>query len=214
MSSTLVTSLGTSLGALRLHGGQAIGALAALGAGLLLALMIERNGALAQATDPWLASWLAHGIGTLVAALLWGLVARVNANRRRSAGAATAGKTAAESTSLSTPSVPDSNSATPCQGEPVATLVTAEPAQTQKAPLWAWLGGLPGALTVVLAAFCLNSPLGMAGTLALLLLGQLLFGALCDALGWFGLPRRRPEGMDLFATFLVMAGALLIVLGP
>ncbi|MGL6324974.1 DMT family transporter, partial [Aeromonas rivipollensis] len=58
----------------------------------------------------------------------------------------------------------------------------------------AWLGGLPGALTVVLAALCLNSPLGMAGTLALLLLGQLLFGALCDARGWFGLTRRRPRG--------------------
>ncbi|MGL6582984.1 DMT family transporter, partial [Aeromonas caviae] len=60
-------------------------------------------------------------------------------------------------------------------------------------PPWAWLGGLPGALTVVLAALCLNSPLGMAGTLALLLLGQLLFGALCDGLGWLGLARRRPR---------------------
>jgi hypothetical protein len=34
----------------------------------------------------------------------------------------------------------------------------------------------------------------MAGTLALLLLGQLLFGALCDGLGWLGLARRRPSG--------------------
>ncbi|MGL6481650.1 DMT family transporter [Aeromonas caviae] len=59
----------------------------------------------------------------------------------------------------------------------------------EAAPPWAWLGGLPGALTVVLAALCLNSPLGMAGTLALLLLGQLLFGALCDGLGWLGLAR-------------------------
>ena len=142
--------------------GQTIGALAAFAAGLLLALMIAQNGALARATDPWLGSWLAHGVGTLVAALLWCLAPR---------------------------------SPTP-----------------EAAPPWAWLGGLPGALTVVLAALCLNSPLGMAGTLALLLLGQLLFGALCDGLGWLGLARRRPSGKDALAALLVMAGALLIVL--
>ncbi|MGL5812418.1 MAG: DMT family transporter [Aeromonas sp.] len=209
MSSTSITSLGS----LRFQGEQAIGALAAFGAGLLLALMIDRNGALAQATDPWLASWLAHGAGTLVAALLWGLMARVSTNRRSRAGTATAGKMPVELGSLAPSSAPDSNSTGPSQDAPAPVQAKARPAQVEKVPLWAWLGGLPGALTVVLAAFCLNSPLGMAGTLALLLLGQLLFGALCDALGWFGLPRRRPEGMDLFATFLVMAGALLIVLG-
>ncbi len=51
------------------------------------------------------------------------------------------------------------------------------------------------------------------GALALLLLGQLLFGALCDGLGWLGLARRRPSGKDALAALLVMAGALLIVLG-
>lgn len=29
-------------------------------------------------------------------------------------------------------------------------------------PLWAWLGGLPGAMTVILAAICVNSPWGWA----------------------------------------------------
>uniref|UniRef100_UPI003BA1C33E DMT family transporter n=2 Tax=Aeromonadaceae TaxID=84642 RepID=UPI003BA1C33E len=91
--------------------------------------------------------------------------------------------------------------------------LTPRAAGPEAAPGWAWLGGLPGALTVVLAALCLNSPLGMAGTLALLLLGQLLFGALCDGLGWFGLARRLPSGVDGLAALLVMAGALLIVLG-
>ncbi len=60
--------------------GQTLGALAAFAAfaaGLLLALMIAQNGALARATDPWLASWLAHGVGTLVAALLWWLSPRL-----------------------------------------------------------------------------------------------------------------------------------------
>ncbi|MGN5031080.1 DMT family transporter [Aeromonas rivipollensis] len=49
--------------------------------------------------------------------------------------------------------------------------------------------------------------------MALLLLGQLLFGALCDARGWFGLARRRPSGKDALAALRVMTGALLIVLG-
>ena len=209
MSSTSITSLRSR----SLCAEQAVGALAAFGAGLLLALMIDRNGALAQVTDPWLASWLAHGAGTLVAALLWGLMARVNTNRRSRAGTEMVGKMPAGPGSLATLSAPDRERSASNQGEPASTQAKTRPVQGERVPLWAWFGGLPGALTVVLAAFCLNSPLGMAGTLALLLLGQLLFGALCDALGWFGLPRRRPEGMDLFATFLVMAGALLIVLG-
>ncbi|MGY6038873.1 DMT family transporter [Aeromonas sp. AE23HZ002T15] len=209
MSSTSITSLRSR----SLCAEQAVGALAALGAGFLLALMIDRNGALALATDPWLASWLAHGAGTLVAALLWGLMARVNTNRRSRAGTGSVGRQAAGTRSLASSSAPDSSSTDPSQSETAPAQAKTRPAQVERVPLWAWFGGLPGALTVVLAAFCLNSPLGMAGTLALLLLGQLLFGALCDALGWFGLPRRRPEGMDLFATFLVMAGALLIVLG-
>lgn len=193
MTATLIASLSSR----RLHAGQAIGALAAFGAGLLLALMIAQNGALARATDPWLASWLAHGVGTLVAALLWGIAARVNTHRRK---AAQAGAMAVEASLATNPAGPASS------------LAEAMPSQLNRVPYWAWLGGLPGALTVVLAAFCLNSPLGMAGTLALLLLGQLLFGALCDGLGWFGLTRRRPQGLDLLAALLVMAGALLILL--
>ncbi|MNH19970.1 hypothetical protein D3C79_797220 [compost metagenome] len=196
MTATFIASLSSG----RRHAGQAIGALAAFGAGLLLALMIAQNGALARATDPWLASWLAHGVGTLVAALLWGIAARVNTHRRKAAQAGAARAMAVGASLATTPA------------GPASCLLEAMPSQLNRVPYWAWLGGLPGALTVVLAAFCLNSPLGMAGTLALLLLGQLLFGALCDGLGWFGLPRRRPQGLDLLAAFLVMAGALLILL--
>ncbi|MFQ2432528.1 DMT family transporter [Aeromonas caviae] len=52
----------------------------------------------------------------------------------------------------------------------------------------------------------------LAGLDPWLLLGQLLFGALCDGLGWLGLARRRPSGKDALAALLVLAGALLIVL--
>ena len=72
MSSILIASRP----ARRVLAGQALGALAAFASGLLLALMIAQNGALARATDPWLASWLAHGVGTLMAALLWTLASR------------------------------------------------------------------------------------------------------------------------------------------
>ncbi|MGX2955130.1 DMT family transporter [Shewanella sp. JL219SE-S6] len=46
-------------------------------------------------------------------------------------------------------------------------------------------------MTVILAAICVNSPLGLGGTLALLLLGQLLFGTISDTRGWWLLPKRQ-----------------------
>lgn len=78
-------------------------------------------------------------------------------------------------------------------------------------PLWAWLGGLPGAMTVILAAICVNSPLGLGGTLALLLLGQLLFGAISDTRGWWLLPKRQLHPLEWPALLLVLAGALLLI---
>ena len=57
------------------------------------------------------------------------------------------------------------------------------PAAAGRLPRWAYLGGLPGALTVALAAIAVNSPLALAGTLALAIAGQLLFGLLCERFG-------------------------------
>ncbi|WP_249199412.1 DMT family transporter [Photobacterium sp. GJ3] len=50
-------------------------------------------------------------------------------------------------------------------------------------PLWAYLGGIPGAFTVVLAAITVNSPLGIAGSLALMLMGQTLIKMFCNLAG-------------------------------
>lgn len=47
-------------------------------------------------------------------------------------------------------------------------------------------GGIPGALTVLLAAIAVNSPLELAGTLGLMLTGQIVFGLIADLRGWFG----------------------------
>lgn len=80
------------------------------------------------------------------------------------------------------------------------------------APLWAYLGGLSGAATVVLSSMAVNSPAGLPGTLALGLAGQLVFGLVADGWGLFGLPKRRITIRDFAALALVLAGSLLILL--
>ena len=57
----------------------------------------------------------------------------------------------------------------------------------QYAPYWAYLAGIPGAFTVILAAVTVNSGLGLATTIGLIMAGQVVFSLLSDTLGWFGL---------------------------
>ncbi|UBU17417.1 DMT family transporter [Nonomuraea gerenzanensis] len=90
------------------------------------------------------------------------------------------------------------------------------PAQEPEAggtPLWYYLGGIPGALVVVLSAIAVNSELALAGTIALMLTGQLVFGTAADHLGLLHTPRRRVTAMDLAVAGCVLAGSVLIVLG-
>lgn len=143
-----------------------LGFLVAFGAGGLLAMMVQFNGALAHYGNSLFSSWTAHATGT-VAALLFLLVL---------------------------PRRP-----TPLEPQPPA-------------PLWAYLGGLSGAATVVLSSMAVNSPAGLPGTLALGLAGQLVFGLIADGWGLFGLPRRRISPRDFAALALVLAGSLLILL--
>lgn len=81
-----------------------------------------------------------------------------------------------------------------------------------EAPLWAYLGGLSGAVTVFLTAMTVNSPLALSGTLALGLAGQVLFGLAADRWGLFGLPRRKAALRDYAALGLILAGSALIIL--
>lgn len=81
-----------------------------------------------------------------------------------------------------------------------------------RAPLWSRLGGVPGALAVVLAAITVNGALGLAGTLALMLVGQMIFSAAIDHFGWFGLDRRRLGWRPTLGLLLVLSGAVTIVL--
>lgn len=80
-----------------------------------------------------------------------------------------------------------------------------------KAPLWAYLGGISGAATVMLTSTTANSPLALAGTLALGLAGQVAFGLAADQWGLFGMPKRRLTLRDAAASALIIAGSLLII---
>jgi transporter family-2 protein len=84
-------------------------------------------------------------------------------------------------------------------------------AALQPAPLWAYLGGLSGAVTVILTGAAMNTVLALTGTLALGLAGQVAFSLAADRWGLFGLPRRRPTARDLGAIALIAAGSLAII---
>lgn len=81
-----------------------------------------------------------------------------------------------------------------------------------KTPLWAYLGGISGAATVMLTSTTVNSPLALSGTLALGLAGQVVFSLAADRWGLFGLPKRIPGPRDLAALALIVAGSTLIIL--
>jgi transporter family-2 protein len=81
------------------------------------------------------------------------------------------------------------------------------------APAWAYLGGLSGALTVVVTAVAVNSALALSGTLALGLAGQAAFGLLADRFGFLGLKVRKPGWRAYAALVLVLAGSSLVILG-
>lgn len=80
------------------------------------------------------------------------------------------------------------------------------------APLWAYLGGVSGAITVMMSSVAANSPIALSGTLALGLAGQVLFSLAADRFGLFGLPVRRIGLNDLAALALIVSGSVLIIL--
>ncbi|NGP18138.1 DMT family transporter [Devosia aurantiaca] len=88
----------------------------------------------------------------------------------------------------------------------------ASEARIGKAPLWAYLGGIVGAATVMLTSTSVNTPLALAGTLALGLAGQVLLSLAADFWGLLGLPKRRLDLRDAGAVILIVAGSLLIIL--
>ena len=66
-------------------------------------------------------------------------------------------------------------------------------------------------MTVVVASMAVNSPLGLAGTLALSLVGQISFSLVSDQFGWFGLLKRKLTIHDFISISLVVTGSLFII---
>jgi transporter family-2 protein len=85
--------------------------------------------------------------------------------------------------------------------------------QMGPAPLWAYLGGVSGAITVILSSVTVNTALALSGTLALGLAGQVGFSLLADRFGLFGCPKRRPDLRDMAAVGCICAGSLILILG-
>lgn len=145
--------------------------LLAIAGGALLALMIDSNSLLARQTSAVFSSWVAHGVGALVALLLVRLLAMAS------------GKPPADA------------------GRPATS------------PFWFYLGGVPGAFTVILAALAVNGPLPLSGAIALMMVGQVLFGLVSDHFGWLRVPVRRIRGADLLVVLCVLAGSAMIIFG-
>jgi bacterial/archaeal transporter family-2 protein len=89
----------------------------------------------------------------------------------------------------------------------------ASPATTgrPKAPLWAYLGGISGAITVIVTSITVNSQLALSGTLALGLAGQVAFGLAADRWGLFGMASRKSNLRDYAAVTLIVAGSAIII---
>jgi len=84
-------------------------------------------------------------------------------------------------------------------------------AQAPRAPLWAYLGGISGAATVMVTAYAMQSALALSGTIAIGLAGQMVFSLIADWRGMFGLPVKRPSGRDWAALGLICAGTLVLI---
>jgi transporter family-2 protein len=80
-------------------------------------------------------------------------------------------------------------------------------------PRWFYLGGIPGTVTVILAAVAVNSPLTLSGAIAFMLVGQVVFGIVSDHWGLFRTPRRRIVATDALGALAVLAGSALIIFG-
>ena len=78
-------------------------------------------------------------------------------------------------------------------------------------PLWAYLGGVSGGITVILTSATMNTALALSGTIALGLAGQALFSLFADIRGLFGLPRKIPLPRDYLSLAMIMLGSLVII---
>jgi bacterial/archaeal transporter family-2 protein len=81
----------------------------------------------------------------------------------------------------------------------------------QKRSWWLYLGGIPGAFTVILATMAINGGIPLSSTISLGLVGQLLFGFVSDHFGLFGSQKRKMTRSSLYISALIISGCFLII---
>lgn len=84
------------------------------------------------------------------------------------------------------------------------------PGSTATVPVWAWFGGLLGAVYVA-STTVLGPRLGAAALLALTLAGQMLAALVIDHYGIIGFPQSPLTPSRLLGAALLVAGVLLIM---
>jgi bacterial/archaeal transporter family-2 protein len=78
-----------------------------------------------------------------------------------------------------------------------------------RSPWWYWVGGGGMGVVVVLTITVVTPRLGAAGTIGLLIAGQLAMGVLIDRYGWFGVDRVPLTWPRVLGVLLLAAGAML-----
>ena len=73
--------------------------------------------------------------------------------------------------------------------------------------------GVFGGIAVVLVGIAVNGPIGVAGTVGLIVLGQVIYGWVNDTMGLFGTPRRRLNKLDLLQATLILLGVGVLIYG-
>ena len=85
--------------------------------------------------------------------------------------------------------------------------------KSKEAPIHSYLGGMIGAFIVILSSITVNSYIALSGTIALAILGQVVFSVLSDVRGWFGLVARKFDKYDFFQMFFILMGTAIILFG-
>ncbi len=82
--------------------------------------------------------------------------------------------------------------------------------QAAKAPAWAWVGGLLGAVYVTVAILTVRT-LGVSGLTALVIAGQLTAAVVIDRFGLLGIARQPITATRIVGLVLLVVGVFLVV---
>lgn len=78
-----------------------------------------------------------------------------------------------------------------------------------RAPWWAWLGGVCGALSIVAGILALPRT-SAASVITAAIFGQMVGSLIVDHFGWFNVEKVRIDSSRLIGAILLLLGALLI----